>query len=152
MSFIHKLLGLEDQVVPKPEPTPTPSEPVCPHRKIRVHTTSRGGLGLGHVAYAVCLLCANTLTFDLGSVIVDKMIGTVTGDVLAARGYRSLGEHLYELQDNSTVETEWGIVVDDNNSTEIAEDEAEARQWLKDGKGHALVRIVTRRWEHDGRG
>jgi hypothetical protein len=43
---------------------------------------------------------------------------------------------------------EWGVVIDDLGSTDMAESEEEARAWFANGDGLALVRVVVTEWPY----
>ena len=55
-----------------------------------------------------------------------------------------MSEHTAE--NDATTSTEWGIVVDDYGSTDMADSEAEARAWFDSGEGLALARVVVTEW------
>lgn len=48
--------------------------------------------------------------------------------------------------DAPATSTEWGVVVDDLGSTDMAESEEQARAWLAAGEGFSLVRVVVTEW------
>jgi hypothetical protein len=55
-----------------------------------------------------------------------------------------MSEHTAE--NDAATSTEWGVVIDDLGSCDMAESEEEARAWLAAGEGLSLVRIVVTEW------
>ena len=45
-----------------------------------------------------------------------------------------------------TTRTEWGVVIDELGSMDMAEDEAEAREWFRSGDGRSLARVMVTEW------
>lgn len=54
--------------------------------------------------------------------------------------------HDQPAEKDAVTQTEWGVVIDDLGSADMAESEEQAREWLANGEGLSLVRVVVTEW------